>query len=443
MYATATKQSTQKQLKEWHDLWFDEYKKAGYVAVTDFKRQFFYGANDVKKLVNATEGKKKQFISINAFDVNWQEKEFSRQTAALKQIRNIAIDIDQYNLGLSIDDVIDELKYLILSEKIPEPNLILVSRGVQLFYSIDRGASPKMAWLVSYITEQLISKLQHIGADSNAKDMSRVMRVPNSVNERNNAMVKPYIWNDLAYSLQDLQSYCRPLERFETRKQTKGKILPLNKRLAFFYQTNFARLSDLHKLLELREGDFTGMRNVFLYMYSYHQSLVLNTQKDVIASVKNTFKDVYSKTDKPMSNRAIETTIKSAYKDAKEFFEHYKANDYKVIYKHNDGIKKPYKTSNLIDKLKITEKEQLEMRSIRNAEVAKKQHAAYMRKKRRAAGMGTMQEYNQQRKDQKAARVAKLADLLEQYPNATQRELAELMGVSVGTINALKKIIER
>src|SRR5690606_6485328 len=120
----------QKQLKEWHDLWFDEYKKAGYVAVTDFKRQFFYGANDVKKLVNATEGKKKQFISINAFDVNWQEKEFSRQTAALKQIRNIAIDIDQYNLGLSIDDVIDELKYLILSEKIPEPNLILVSRGV-------------------------------------------------------------------------------------------------------------------------------------------------------------------------------------------------------------------------------------------------------------------------------------------------------------------------
>ena len=195
------------------------------------------------------------------------------------------------------------------------------------------------------------------------------MRVPNSVNERNNAKVKPYIWNDKAYSLQELQAYCRPLERFETRKQTKGKLLPLNKRLALFYKTNFARLSDLHKLIEIRQGNFTGMRNVFLYMYSYHQSLILNTQKDVITSVRNTFKDVYSKVDKPMSKREFERTVKSAYKDARAFFEHYQSNGYKVIYKHNDGIKKPYKTSNIIDKLAITEKEQHAIRTLHSPEV--------------------------------------------------------------------------
>src|SRR5699024_8518137 len=77
------------KLKEWHDLWFDEYKRAGYVAVTDFKKQYFYGSNDIERLINATIGKKKQFISINAFDIDWENKVFSRETARLKQIRNI------------------------------------------------------------------------------------------------------------------------------------------------------------------------------------------------------------------------------------------------------------------------------------------------------------------------------------------------------------------
>lgn len=72
-----------------------------------------------------------------------------------------------------------------------------------------------MAWLALYITEQLISKLKHLGADSNAKDMSRVMRVPYNINERNNAPVQADIWND--------EAYCRPLEKFKSRKN-KGVL---------------------------------------------------------------------------------------------------------------------------------------------------------------------------------------------------------------------------
>src|SRR5699024_10519700 len=121
----------------------------GYVAVTDFKMQHFYGANDIERLIGATAGKKEQYISINAFDVDWKNGIYSREVEYLKQIRNIAIDIDQYNLGLTIDETLDEIHSLVVTNRIPEPNLVLTSRGVQLFYSIDRGASPKMAWLVS------------------------------------------------------------------------------------------------------------------------------------------------------------------------------------------------------------------------------------------------------------------------------------------------------
>lgn len=248
---------------------FQNIKKAGYVSITDFKKQLFYGSNDILKIITATAGKKTQFISINAFDVDWKNRIYSRKSDRLKQIRNIAVDIDQYKLGLTINQALDEIQALIIADIIPEPNLILTSRGIQLFYSISHGASPDMAWLASYITKQLISKLQHIGADHSAKDISRVMRVPNSINERNNAIVKPEIWNEKAYELDELRSFCKPLEDFETRqrKQQKTRYLPINEKIAQIYRTNYARLKDFDRLIELRKGDFTGMRNVFLYMF--------------------------------------------------------------------------------------------------------------------------------------------------------------------------------
>lgn len=437
----ALKAAEKGDLKDWSDLWFNDNKRAGYVAVTDFKKTLFYGKNDVLKVKQATKGQKRQFISLNAFEVDWDNKIFSRATQHLKQIRNIAIDIDQYDIGLSIEEALDEIQVLILSNRIPEPNLVLTSRGIQLFYTITNGASPEIGWLASYITEQLIGKLKHLGADSNAKDSSRVMRVPESINERNNAVVTPYIWNDESYTLQELQAYCRPLEKFETRKRTKGKVihLPVDERLAFFYKTNHARLSDLHKLVQLREGNLTSVRNIFLYMYSYHQSLVLNTQKDVLESVQSTFKDVYSRTDKPMSKKEFENTVKSAYKDAREFFESFKENGYKVIYKANDGIKKPYKSENAIRMLNITESEQMSMSSLRNKEIAKKQHADYMRVKRRADGTHKQSraEYEADRQDKQRKLESMAVELRKQ--GKTHKKIAELLGVSRGRISQILK----
>lgn len=439
-------QVEQPKLKHWTDLWFNEHKRAGYVAITNFKKQFFYGANDVTKVINATAGKKQQYISINAFDVDFNNKVFSRETAKLKQIRNIAIDIDQYKLGLTVDEAIDEINALILDNKIPEPNLVLISRGIQLFYTIDRGASPNLAWLVGYITEQLISKLQHVGADSNAKDMSRVMRVPNSINERNNSVVKPYIWNDEAYTLQELQAYCRPLEKFASRKKTKNKIirLPSNLALEQFYKTNYARRNDLLKLFELRNGDFTGCRDVFIYMLAYHQSLILDSQEDVFRSVKSDIKGIYTRDPKAKKDKLtdswIRKTVRSAYKDAEGFFNHFKDNGYRIVYKTADGIIKPYKTENVIKKLNITEEEQRAMSTLRNAEIAKEQHAEYMRNKRRSEGVRPRKEYENERKQRKEILMQQIKALKEQ--GLKQKEIAEIVGVSQPRVSKILKEIK-
>ena len=88
-------QQTQ-QLNHWTDLWFDEHKRAGYVAVTnDFKKHYFYGSNDVDRIIKATAGRKDQYISLNAFDVNWKEKEFS--IAISKAVATFNYDYDSRN----------------------------------------------------------------------------------------------------------------------------------------------------------------------------------------------------------------------------------------------------------------------------------------------------------------------------------------------------------
>src|SRR5699024_5862621 len=167
------------KIHDWIDLWFTENKRAGYVAVTDFKHHRFYNSDEAVKLRVNTRGRKSQFMSLNAFGYN-DEKKLTRQPKDLKQIRNIGIDIDQYKPGISIDEAVDIVQSLVFDGTIPEPNMILRSRGIQLFYAINRGASPEMAWLAGYITEHLVMKLRSVNADSNATDMSRVMRVPES-----------------------------------------------------------------------------------------------------------------------------------------------------------------------------------------------------------------------------------------------------------------------
>jgi hypothetical protein len=447
MQSVEAKTLQKETVDHWTDLWFTENKKAGYIGVTtNFYKYYFYGYKNVEDLKKNTHHKKKKFITINSFALNDnvndknKVKLFTRELVNLKQIRNIAIDIDQYKVGLTIDQAIDKIHYMIETEKIPEPNLVLTSRGIQLFYTISNGASPNMGWLVEYITEQFIMKFASLGADWNAKDLSRLMRVPNSINERNNKIVKWEIWNDKTYTLKELQLYCKPLDIFATRKKKKvSSIKSYALRLEMFHRTNRARLKDLRKLIELRKGNFTNCRNTFIYILSYHQSFYTNTKKETLAAIINDIKHIY--TDDPKAEKMTKSwlmkTVNSAYDDAKTFFEHYVSNGYKIIYKANDGIIKPYKTSNLIKKLYITEEEQYHLSSIRNSDIAKIQDKERKSKERRKKGVQSRKEYEHQRKQRKLDLMKKVNQLKEQ--NLSNRVIAEQLGISKVYVGKLLK----
>lgn len=428
------------KIEHWTDLWLARDRKTGYIAVTDdFKTNTFIGLKDKKRLLDMTKGREHCYMSLNAFDVNWNDTAHSRTSKRLKQIRNIGVDIDQYELGLSIPEAMTTINDLIRDEIIPEPNLIIKSHGIQLFYTIQGGASPEMSWLTSYITEQFILKMKDIGADGVAKDVARLMRVPESVNERNGRTVHPEIRHSFAYTLQELQAYTKPLNQFKTRQNRKISTIHSDEiGLVLYHRTNNARIKDFKELIQLRGGNFTNIRNIFLYIFSYHQASTADNLNDLIWLMENNFKDVYSADKKEggsLKEYEFKATVKSAYNDAEEFFNHHKANGYQMTYKENDGIKKPYTTDNVIELLKITAVEQEQLRTLTTPEIKLRNKRNAMRMKRRAKGMRPMTEYQQERQKQRLERVKQLADLLVSKPNKTQGEYAKMLEVSRTTVS--------
>ncbi len=81
-------------INNWYDTYLSETKKTGYICTFQLlnEKQRFFGLNDLKallKLQNSTD----TYLSLNAFDYG------TRESKALRQIRNIGIDIDCYKKG--------------------------------------------------------------------------------------------------------------------------------------------------------------------------------------------------------------------------------------------------------------------------------------------------------------------------------------------------------
>ncbi|MFC6605423.1 hypothetical protein ACFQDF_34165 [Ectobacillus funiculus] len=269
-------------IENWHEFYASETKKAGYIATLKPMNgtQRFWGLNDIPDMLKYAARNKKEdmYLSLNAFEYG------SREAGKLKQIRNLGVDIDCHSLSITPHEALEKLQSYILIGHIPNPNLVIFSgRGLQILFSIANGAAPQVAYLAQYITVQYISKLKDIGADPRACDLPRVLRFPGTTNTKNNAAVKVEIWRQLEYSLQELYEFCTPLEQARKRgKQRKGNVAVFIDKVGAktLYSLNAARVNDLQRLVEIRNGDLTGCRNTFIYIYSFTVCLFLKSRGD-------------------------------------------------------------------------------------------------------------------------------------------------------------------
>lgn len=312
----------------------------GFITVAKMKKHwqqyYFEGINDLS--INLND--KDVYISQNTFNNR------SRRLTHLKELKALYIDIDCYKVNLSKEAT----KYFLENDlygQIPVPNM-LIDSGRGLYYIIfleNTVAEDLPKWQL--IEKYLYEKLKDLGADNKALDATRVLRVVGSTNSKNNELVKVIDTYDYQYTLDEIIENYIP-EVIEDRKE---KQKPLGERkkgrkkkfvsLFNLYNLYYTRFKDIKKLVEIRNYEMTGYREITLFLIRY-------------------FLNVYHGDDDLVMEEVIE--INNSFTEPLEINEVFNATRSGAI----GATESVYKYSNdkLIKLLDITPSEQKEMATI-------------------------------------------------------------------------------
>lgn len=437
---------TDNLITEWHNCYISPDKNVGMIATLDLSRiaynepkQFFWTYESLAKLLSLTERQKPYsnvYLSLNAFRT--VEGITKRRASNLAQIRNIGIDLDCYKLGITPADCKEQLIELIAHSKLPNPNLLINSgNGVQLIYSIANGAAPtnEIKWLTMYITRELSGQLIHLGADFQTCTLERVFRLPGTLNKKPGyatKLVTVEVWNQREWTLNELMDYVKPYKPVKKRHKLRT-VTPLrgySKGKRTLPQMNMARANDLLNLSLLRNGNIEN-RNILSYDYAFSLALGSDMSRlevfTAVLQLDNSF--IYQQ-----RRNVLKTTVKSAYEDAKLFWQAYEENNYRMI-GLDKNLVKPKKTSTIIKQQAITAAEMDLLEVLIDAEEKERRRT----EKRRERGEKPREEYLKECEAKTNDKLEQLRLLKAQQPKATLQNLADAMGVSTSTIKRLNR----
>lgn len=312
----------------------------GFITVAKMKKHwqqyYFEGINDLSINLKG----KDVYISQNTFNNR------SRRLTHLKELKALYIDIDCYKVNLSKEAT----KYFLENDlygQIPVPNM-LIDSGRGLYYIIfleNTVAEDLPKWQL--IEKYLYEKLKDLGADNKALDATRVLRVVGSTNSKNNELVKVIDTYDYQYTLDEIiENYIPEVIEDRKEKQNPKGVRKKGRKKKFvslfnLYNLYYTRFKDIKKLVEIRNYEMTGYREITLFLIRY-------------------FLNVYHGDDDLVMEEVIE--INNSFTEPLEINEVFNATRSGAI----GATESVYKYSNdkLIKLLDITPSEQKEMATI-------------------------------------------------------------------------------
>lgn len=355
------------------------------------------------------------YMSMNTFFTP------KRLITNLKEIRTAFVDIDCYNSQFTAEQIEAQLRVDYFGVEVPTPNMIIHSgRGINLIWFLEPMSGLAVErW--DKLQKAIFSKFESLGADKKATDASRVFRLAGSVNSKNNAVVHCEVLHDYKYEFMEIVEDYFPniFKTVQKPKKAPKERVKSNRTLKYLrneYTLMKARMNDIKSLVDIRNGKMEGCREYALFLYRYW-ALVDYGDKDKAIREMLKVNDMFND---PLPQREATADTKSAerYYDSTE----------------------PFKITNekIIQWLSISSDEQKTLSTVISKVEKRRRNTEHQRNKR---GSVTKEEYESNRKDQKASKIEQLRELREESPAATQRELAEMMKVSPMTINRLLKEI--
>ena len=280
-----------------------------------------------------------------------------RRLECIKELNFVYIDLDYYKTKYTKEQVIMNLESNYFNKIIPATNYIIDSgRGLALLWNINKVPSQALP-LWKAIQEYLYHQLKEFGADRQALDATRVLRVPGSINSKSKTVVSIIDEYDYIYDLREIQKEFLPeLKPTEKKKGRPKKINYIYRERSLYY----ARIQDITKLCELREYDLRGHREIILFLYRYY---LCSFTEDVQKALEDVL-ELNSMFTYPLKENEVIRATRSAEKCYLD-----KNKEYK------------YKNETLIELLEITEYEETQMSTIISKNEYKRRDRDYQKNK--------------------------------------------------------------
>lgn len=312
--------------------------------------------NFIKEITQEFSGEENVYITPNTIYVPF------RRVENIRQFRALFLDFD--NIGEDKHYVSYNIFELAAQDVIPMPTMIVDSgRGLHVYWRI-KNAPYGALYSWQEIEDMLYHRLKHLGADRQATDATRLLRLPNTINSKSNSECN-VLWIDdkTEYSMYDLKDkYIKVKKKPKTSTKTTNKVIAN----AFFnsYSLHMDRATDLITLCELRKYKVEGHRNMLLHCYAYWIGIYVRSKEELADSVNN----LNNKFKPPLKQTEVNAILRCVPKAIDKFIAYEQGirngEDKRVSKGMKDKAGYWYKNETLIERLDITIEEQRHLKTI-------------------------------------------------------------------------------
>ena len=302
------------------------------------------------------------YITLNTFYKTY------RRIECIKELNALFIDLDIYKTGFTKEQILINLNENYFKQSMPIPNFIIDSgRGLYLIWLIKKVPSMALP-LWKAVEEYFYKTLKEFGADRQALDATRILRVPGSFNSKTHTEVKIIDNYDYLYELREIQSEYMPelSEKAPVRRGRPKKVKYIFRERSLYY----ARIMDIIKLCELREYDLKGHRELILFLYRYY---LCYFTEDVEKALYDTL-ELNSMFKQPLAEKEVTRATKSAETVFKKENKDYKYKNETLIYLLEISDEEQREMITIIDDEEYKRRKRLRNKKLYNSEKAKEKY---------------------------------------------------------------------
>lgn len=403
------------------------------------------------------------YLSVSTFKNGKTRSEWN-----VKEVKRLYVDMDAHENPINYDEAKVLANYMLDNwfdeEELPEPNYIVFSgRGLQILFTLN-GCDNVPEWkqyqsallnicqkLLENLKNHSLSEASDVAVEHNVsiddlKDAARVMRMPDTVNLKQNVEAKLLYENEEhAYTLDELKTNYTAFStdnlgvRKDEKKKTKSEPTERNvdmsnidmddkqivdpNFLKIIENTIKPRLFDLETLIRVRNeaGIDDGYRNNLISIYIPTLVSCGYKNEDVVKEAHR----INSLFNKPLKQAEVNDWLNSCLKKKEIVNADGKRGVSRVYYR--------FYTNTIIEKLQITPEEQESMKVLCDEKLKRKRNREKNKDKQNA---NRREVYAQKTADKRKAKEERNKRIHELSADGlSARQIAKQLGVNASTVS--------